>query len=429
MNTKGYSNIPSELFYYITFLARALPPRSIKTFIELLIGSLLTQSGFVTSAWWILDMGNQWFSYHKWLEEGQWSYLKLMRRWTQLFLQLFPDKQIYLAIDDSIVLRHSKKAPESKFHHQHGSKTNLSQFVRGQCWVALAAVVDRAGCHTALPLLFRLTPETGNRSKLRTARLLVRALIQQFKDRAVTILVDSWYMRASFIQPIQSENMTVIGQVRIDTALYKRPRQKKGRGRPRKYGTKYTKAEIKRLPLNKEQLQLYGREQKVNYRTAIAKARFLDGQLVRFVWCEFEDDKGKKRPRLLLSTNIELSGLEVILAYEKRWCIEPMFNQLKNAWGMKQAWQQTRQVLHRWVHIITLGYVLPQLLAIKCPDTIDGLLANAPWQRNKPTTAGRIRLGLLKYFSHVRVRDWWDVKSQKFQPPDTNILRRFEELL
>ena len=112
---------------------------------------------------------------------------------------------------------------------------------------------------------------------------------------------------------------------------------------------------IKRLPWNKEQLKLYGRDQKVNYRTAVAKARFLDGQLVRFVWCEFEDDKGKKRPRLLLSTDTNLSGLDVILTYEKRWCIEPMFNQLKNAWGMKQAWQQTRQVLHRWVHIIILG--------------------------------------------------------------------------
>ncbi len=25
MHTKGYSNIPGELFYYITFLTRALP--------------------------------------------------------------------------------------------------------------------------------------------------------------------------------------------------------------------------------------------------------------------------------------------------------------------------------------------------------------------------------------------------------------------
>jgi len=113
MNTKRYGNIPDELFYYITFLARAIPARSIKTFIELLIGCCLTQSGFVTSAWWILDMHNQWFSYHKWLETGQWSYLVLMRQWNRLFITLFGDKRIYLLVDDTVVLRASKKAPMS----------------------------------------------------------------------------------------------------------------------------------------------------------------------------------------------------------------------------------------------------------------------------------------------------------------------------
>ncbi len=59
MHTKGYSNIPSELFYYITFLTRALPLRSAvwgKTFIELLMGSLLTQSGFDNQCYLDTDM-------------------------------------------------------------------------------------------------------------------------------------------------------------------------------------------------------------------------------------------------------------------------------------------------------------------------------------------------------------------------------------
>lgn len=223
MHTKGYSNIPGELFYYITFLTRALPLRSAKTFIELLMGSLLTQSGFVTSAIWIVDMARQWPGYYKWLETAQWSYLKLMRQWTALFLKLFGDNPVYLAIDDSIVLRHSKKAPMSQIHHQHGNKTNLSRYVRGQCRVALAAIVKRSGCNTALPLLLRLTPQAGNSGKLVIARSLIRALLEPLKDKAVTVLVDSWYMRRSFIEPVQAYNMTVIGQVRIDTVLYKRP--------------------------------------------------------------------------------------------------------------------------------------------------------------------------------------------------------------
>ena len=96
---------------------------------------------------------------------------------------------------------------------------------------------------------------------------------------------------------------------------------------------------------------------------------------------------------------------------------------------MKQTWQKTRKVLHRWVHIIALGYIIPQLLAIKCPDPVLRLIDSTPWRKNTPITAGRIRMGLIRYFSQVRVRDWWDSKSQKFHPPDTDILRRFEDLL
>ncbi len=39
MDAKGYSRIPRELCYWITFLAEALPLRSVGTFIELLIGA------------------------------------------------------------------------------------------------------------------------------------------------------------------------------------------------------------------------------------------------------------------------------------------------------------------------------------------------------------------------------------------------------
>ncbi len=111
----------------------------------------------------------------------------------------------------------------SQIHHQHGNKTNLSRYVRGQCRVALTAIVKRSGCNMALLLLLRLTPQAGNSGKLVIARSLIRALLKPLKDKAVTVLVDSWYMCRSFIEPVQAYNMTVIGQVRIDTVLYKRP--------------------------------------------------------------------------------------------------------------------------------------------------------------------------------------------------------------
>ena len=51
MNAKGYGDIPRELCYRITFLTRALPPKSIGDFIELLIGAMLTPTDFITDAY------------------------------------------------------------------------------------------------------------------------------------------------------------------------------------------------------------------------------------------------------------------------------------------------------------------------------------------------------------------------------------------
>ena len=48
MGNKGYSTIPRTLLECITFLARALPIRSVPTFIELLVGTMITPAGFVT---------------------------------------------------------------------------------------------------------------------------------------------------------------------------------------------------------------------------------------------------------------------------------------------------------------------------------------------------------------------------------------------
>ena len=56
MNATGCNRIPRELFYWITFLCKALPLRSAGTFIGLLIGAMLTPTGFVAQAYLALKM-------------------------------------------------------------------------------------------------------------------------------------------------------------------------------------------------------------------------------------------------------------------------------------------------------------------------------------------------------------------------------------
>ncbi|WP_295513441.1 hypothetical protein [Thiolapillus sp.] len=75
-----------------------------------------------------------------------------------------------------------------------------------------------------------------------------------------------------------------------------------------------------------------------------------------------------------------------------------MFNQLKLSWGLKEAWQQTRQTLHRWVHLTLAGYGLIQLLGYLDDQTVRQLCCHSPWRKDNPTTAGQIRKGLLLIF-------------------------------
>ena len=418
MDIKGYGRIPQALYDAITFLAQALPKRSVPTFLELLLGAMLTQNGFVTEAWLAIKPRRHWTSYFKWLQKGRWSWVALGLQTARLALQKTAGSRCYVAIDDTLVFRCSRKAPESRIHHQHGCKVNRPVYVRGQNWVSLALVLPQGWRSLALPILSRLSRRTGNSGKLVAAKTLLRVARRLFADRRVTLLVDSWYMRKSLLLSAQTLGYQVIGQVRKDTALYLPPPVHNGkRGRPRKYGDKLTAERVAEWPVIRQRLFIYSEWHRVHYRSCVALARFLGGQRVRAVWSQIENKDGTLRqPRLILSTDLELSATRILLAYNRRWSIEDLFNQLKNRWGWKETWQQTRQVLHRWTQILSTSYALPQLLAQMGSEEVKDLASISPWRSKQPITAGRVRQGLQRIFRHVDIRSHWNPKSGKFEP-------------
>ena len=422
MDKPGYGRIPPALCHWITFLAQALPVRSVPTFLELLVGSMITRRGFVSEAWLAIDAQCHWSSYYKWLEQGRWSWLRLAQYLGVLICRVLPQGTFYWVIDDTLGCRSSTGAPDSRRYHNHGHKPNRPRYLLGQCWVSLAVVVGRGRlCPVALPLLNRLQRAAGQGSKLISACLLIRAMGWAFDGQRVRLLLDSWYMRRQVIEQALAWDIEVIGQVRRDTALYQAPapRQPGQRGRPRLYGEKYDEEAIEALEERRERLWLYGRQQTVRYRSVQAKARFLGGRWVRVVWVQFEDDEGQlSSRRLLLSTKADLRPRLVILAYARRWAIEPMFCQWRHAWGWAECWQQSRQVLARWVQIQALAYALVQLLLLHGGCEVRSWATLTPWRKGQPMTGGRVRLGLVKLFAQVNVRAWWDKSGRKFRPPD-----------
>jgi DDE superfamily endonuclease len=419
MNTKGYGNIPSTLYECITFIARALPVRSVPTFIELLVGAMITQAGFVTEAWLAINPVRSWNAYYKWLQHGKWSWVALGVQMARLMVTCFPQPIWFIIFDDTFIYRCSKKAPGSAIHHQHGNKTNRPQYARGQCWVTMALSISAGMKHSAIPLLSRLMQTTGNSTKLDTAKVLLRVIAPVFAGQKVITLVDSWFMKWPYLKYVLHLGFNAIGQVRYDTALFGIPVFTGKRGRPRKYGDKFTPEVVAALPVTRERIFLYSKWQWVHYRSAVCLARFMKGHKVRVIWMQFEDKNGKlSKQRLILSTLCNLMPQQIFVYYARRWSIEDLFNQMKNRWGWKVSWQQSRLVLHRWTQILSIAYALPQILATYCGEQVQNLMHITPWRRKNPVTAGRIRLGLQMILGNVRVREWWNPKYRIFKPPN-----------
>jgi hypothetical protein len=406
---------------WISHLLAAVPPRSRATFVELLCGCLVSHEGWVTRAIGAITRRKHWTTYYKLLERGHVRTLRLARSLFELVCNVLPMDIINLVIDDTLIPRQSVKAPGCAIRHDHAKKNNRPQYLLSQCWVTLGiSVLSRCGRKIVLPILSRSVPLAGNRNKLTIALALVRG-VRSATDKPIRVLFDAWFMRARLVLPLLSRGIRVVGQARRDTALFLPPvaPERRGRGKPRKYGEKMTLEAIRALPTKEIKLMLYGKEQLIRMRSVIALARFLKGTLVHAVWCEFYDAETKiwSKTRLLLASETGLSAEDILILYACRWGIEPLFHNLKRWWGANNLWQQTRVVLELWMQIRSIAWTLVQLLCLVVEESFP-IDVVAPWRNKQPLTAGLVGQWLRIEFTGLAFRDGFKPKSTIFTFPE-----------
>jgi hypothetical protein len=406
---------------WISFLLPAVPIRSRATFIELLCGCLVSPEGWVTRSIVAISRRKHWTTYYKLIERGSVRTVRLARALFRLVLAVLPSDVLTLVLDDTLVPRSSASAPGCAYRHDHSRKTNRPPFLLAQCWVTVGvSVLGHGGANLVLPILSRLVPTTGNRNKLVIALALLRALAG-VADKPVRVLFDSWFMRARLVLPLLRRQIRVIGQARIDTALFLPPvaPTTPRRGRKRIYGERLSAEAVAHLPVTELSLSLYGQDQLLRLRSVVALARFLKGTPVRAVWCQFFDASKQTwtKPRLLLATETELTAEAIVRLYARRWGIEPLFHNLKRWWGISNLWQQSRTALELWMQIRSTAWTLAQLLSLAAGDAFP-MEAVAPWRMKHPLTAGLVAQWLRMEFTGLAFRDGFDRKSQKFVFPE-----------
>jgi len=417
---------------WVTFLWQALPPKLQPTLLELLFGAMISRKGHITSAIMCIRSKLHWTSYFKAIERGHFAWLSLARQWLRLLIQLFQLKELIIPLDDFITVRASKKAPSVGLHHDHAKRANRPHFLWGQLRLSMGIICKKDSRVACFPLLLKLMRATGNTNKLTAATFLMKLLHKYIPlNMAVKVLIDAWFMRGPLVLELIRQGAVAIGQARKDTALFLTPviPRKKTRGRPPKYGQKLSQEHILQNYLRHTvKLHAYGKRRTFQFHCLTAQVRFLKGHLCKIVWSRFLDDHDRwTKWHLMICTDKNLSGNDIIATYALRWWTEPMFNELKNLFGLINAWQQTRQVLARWTMLLSLAYSLPRLLSLWLGPVKGEKFFSIPWRTNRPVTAGWIADAITHYFFGFPIRRLWDRKTQKLIVPKQHFYDQLDQ--
>jgi hypothetical protein len=285
-----------------------------------------------------------------------------------------PDR-LLAVIDDTPTKRYGPYVEGADIHHNPTPGPADQKYLYGHIWVTLSLALrhPRFGA-LALPLQAMLYVRQKTMAKIPTWRrwtfatklvLAARlvewiALIVKKAGKTLWVVVDGGYVKAPFLKRALRVGVTVIGRLRKDAALRDLPPeprrgQRRGRGRPRKYGKNrisLAKRAAHRGGWRTGKCTVYGEEVVKRYKTFLATYRPV-GRTIRVVIVREENGWFP-----FFSADPNATAIEIIEAFADRATIEQDFHDVKEVWGAGQ--QQVRNIwtnlavyhLNLWMHTL-----------------------------------------------------------------------------
>ena len=278
-------------------------------------------------------------------------------------------------IDDSPTKRYGPKVEGADIHHNPTPGPADPLYLYGHVWVTLSlalrhplfgalALPLRAMLYVRQQTIPTIPSQRGWKfqTKLQLAARLVVWLVPLVKKAGKTlwVVVDGGYTKRPFLGPVLAQGVTVVGRLRKDAALRNlppklKPGQRRGRGRPRKYGkTKISLAKRagQRRGWQTANCTVYGLSTTKTTKTFLAVYPPAGG-IVRVV--VVKEDHGWFA---FFSTDPTASVVEILEAFADRATIEQDFHDIKEVWGTGQ--QQVRNIwtnvavyhLNLWMHTL-----------------------------------------------------------------------------
>ena len=254
------------------------------------------------------------------------------------------------------------------------------------------------------------------RTKLELAAKLIEwmANLVHQAGKTLWVVVDGGYTKRPFLRRALAAQVVVIGRLRKDARLNDLPPrvrrgQKRGRGRPRKYGKhriRLAKRAGQKRGWDTVPCTVYGQTVTKTYKTFLATYRPVGG-VIRVVLVK--EDHGCFA---LFATDANLTVVEILEAFADRATIEQDFHDVKEVWGAGQ--QQVRHIwsnvavyhLNLWMHTLVEMWAWNLSHEQLCDRT------DSPWDdpQRRPSHANRrdaLRRLIMQNELSAITRAWW----------------------
>lgn len=288
---------------------------------------------------------------------------------------------VFLCIDDTMVSKFGRKFENVSKLFDHAAH-NSSNYLNGHCFVSMMLCVPvwnkqkatQRISYLAIPLGYRMWQK--KETKLELAALMVRQVMPEFQaKRNVIILCDSWYVKSTMTTLVDEyENLDLIGNSRVDTAIYDLPPAPSGkRGRPAKRGRKLSIMDD--FTLSEQKIGGYY----IGVRTVLTNI-FGDRKVLAYVTSAEKDSRSR---RLFFSTIFPME-LQIFCAWQEkaplnqtgshwmqyipmflysfRWNIEVSYYEQKEFWSLCCYMIRSQKGIELLVNLINIAYCAMKVL-------------------------------------------------------------------
>lgn len=285
----------------------------------------------------------------------------------------------YLAcLDTVLIAKNGTRMVGVQRWSDHSSNADRGESIRGHHWGLIGligfSVIPLCGTrYLCWPVLMRLIPGRLNPCQFivnptGVATLatfwdgvlpLVFQLFECLKPAALRVVVDAYFCKVPFLEPLLDKGIHTISRMRKDAVGWDEPLYC-GKGRRPKRGKQWKLAKLlEHFPTENITVFLYGKTVEI---TAVVRELWIRdlSKMVRVVVV-----KGAIEPIIFLSTDISLSAAQIVEIYGARFSIELAIRDLKQHFGLADYQCYVSWAINRFVHLACLSFCVFRLLLIK----------------------------------------------------------------